>query len=148
RKATDPITKYSKSFLFRVLRFAADQTSFVRNASARLSAFQAARHRVWRTRFSKTAGILTVSPACRDIDKFGGAQSTRRTAAMASLNVGSCLRYHAAAFGRSAEAVSRTKLSAHTVISENNPSKAGVVRRIARSDHWRCVSTPRCARTS
>ncbi len=61
------------------------------------------------------------------MDKCGGAHSTRRTAAMASLNVGSCLLYHAAAFGRSAVAVSRTRLSAHTVISENNPNRAGVV---------------------
>ena len=37
---------------------------------------------------------------------------------------------------------------AQTVTSENNPSSAGVVRRIARSDHCRCVSTPRCSRTS
>src|SRR5215217_3917006 len=33
-------------------------------------------------------------------------------------------------------------------ISENSPSKAGVVRSIAKSDHWRCVSNPRCLRTS
>ncbi len=75
------------------------------------------------------------SPGCRDIDKSGGNQSTQRTAAMASLNVGSCLRYHTAALGRSAVAVSRARPSAHTVISENNPSSAGVVRRMARSDH-------------
>ena len=67
---------------------------------------------------------------------------------MASLNVGSDLRYQAATFGRSTLVASRARLSAHTVISENNPSNAGVVRRIARSDHCRCVSTPRWARTS
>ena len=76
-----------------------------------------------------------VSPGCRDMDKFGGVHSTRRTAAMASLNVGSDLAYHAATFGRSAFAALRAKPSAHTVIRENNPSNAGVVRRIARSDH-------------
>ncbi len=37
---------------------------------------------------------------------------------------------------------------AQIVISENSPSNAGVVRRMARSDHWRWVSTPRWARTS
>jgi hypothetical protein len=37
---------------------------------------------------------VMVSPGCRDMDKSGGDQSTRQTAAMASLNVGSCLRYH------------------------------------------------------
>ena len=102
---------------------------------ARLSAIQAARHRVWKTRFSKLVGISVMSPICRDMEKFGGHQSTRRTAAMASLNVGSCLRYQAAAFGRRAVVVSRARPSAHTVISENSPSSAGVVRRMARSDH-------------
>jgi hypothetical protein len=72
-----------------------------------------------------------MSPICRDMEKFGGHQSTRRTAAMASLKVGSCLRYQAAAFGRSAVVVSRARPSAHTVISENSPSSAGVVRRMA-----------------
>jgi hypothetical protein len=91
---------------------------------------------------------MTVSPSCRHMDKSGGTQSTRRTAAMASLNVGSCLRYQALAFGRSVVAAPRAKPSAHTVISENNPSRAGVVRRMARSDHWRCVSMPRWTRTS
>ncbi len=67
---------------------------------------------------------------------------------MASLNVGSFLQYHAAVFIFSALPASRANPSAHTVISENNPSSAGVVRRMARSDHCRCVSTPRWARTS
>ena len=40
------------------------------------------------------------------------------------------------------------KPCAQTVTSEYSPSSAGVVRRIARSDHCRCVSTPRCSRTS
>ena len=87
------------------------------------------------TRFSKLVGISMISPIGRDVEKFGGHQSTRRTAAMASLNVGSCLRYQAAALGRSAVVVSRARPSAHTVISENSPSSAGVVRRMARSDH-------------
>ena len=35
-----------------------------------------------------------------------------------------------------------------SVIRENSPSKQGVVRAMARSDHWRWVSTPRWSRTS
>ena len=31
------------------------------------------------------------------------------------------------------------------VVQEKSPSRAGVVRAMARSDHWRCVSTPRWA---
>ena len=45
-----------------------------------------------------------VSPGCPDMDKSCGAQSTRRTAARASLNVSSGLWYHAAASRRSAVA--------------------------------------------
>src|ERR1700751_3647164 len=37
---------------------------------------------------------------------------------------------------------------AQSVTIENNPSRTGVVRRIALSDHWRWVLTPRWARTS
>jgi predicted nucleic acid-binding protein len=67
---------------------------------ARLSAFQAARDRVCTSRFRKRAGILTTSVIGRDIEKSGGDQRTRRTAAMASLKVGSFLAYQAAAWGR------------------------------------------------
>ena len=95
--------------------------------SAGLSAIHAARHRVWKTRFSKLAGISMMSRICRDMEKFGGHHSTRRTAAMALLNVGSGLRYQAAAFGRSGVVVSRARPSAHTVISENSPSSADKV---------------------
>ena len=34
------------------------------------------------------------------------------------------------------------------VVREKSPSRTGVVRAMARSDHWRWVSTPRCVRTS
>jgi hypothetical protein len=44
----------------------------------------------------RAARIRTIPAADRDIDKFGGDQRARRTAAMASLNVGSPLSYHAA----------------------------------------------------
>src|SRR5262245_51958408 len=37
---------------------------------------------------------------------------------------------------------------ANNVTMENRPSSAGVERKIALSDHWRWVSTPKCARTS
>jgi hypothetical protein len=40
--------------------------------SARLSAFQAARHRVWQSRFNNAVVICTVSPSCREMNKFGG----------------------------------------------------------------------------
>jgi hypothetical protein len=88
---------------------------------------KAAKQRVWKTRFSNPAAIVIISPGFRDMEKFGGAHSTRRTAAVVSLNVDSDLLYHAATFGRSAFAASRARPSAHTVISENNPSNAGVV---------------------
>jgi hypothetical protein len=42
---------------------------------------------------------------------------------------------HTAVLGRNAIVVSRTRPSAQTVIGENSPSSAGVVRRAARSDH-------------
>src|SRR5829696_548138 len=38
--------------------------------------------------------------------------------------------------------------STNNAISENSPSKAGVVRRMAISDHCLCVSNPRCLRAS
>src|SRR3954469_16062387 len=73
-------------------------------------------------------------------------QKCRRTAASVSLKVGRRLRYQAAlitaprAFGLSC--------AASKVTRENSPSRQGVVRAMARSDHWRWVSTPRCARVS
>ncbi len=67
--------------------------------SARLSASQAASERVSTNRLSKRTGITTVSVIVRDMEKSGGDHSTRRTAAIASLKVGSFFRYHAAAWG-------------------------------------------------
>jgi hypothetical protein len=37
---------------------------------------------------------------------------------------------------------------ASLVTSEQRPRRAGVVRRMASFDHWRCVSTPTCSRTA
>src|SRR5260370_9617522 len=70
----------------------------------------------------------------------------RRTVARASLKVGSFLLNHAVDLGWRAAAI--LALAAHRVMSENRPSRAGVVRAMARSDHWRWVSTPRCSRVS
>jgi hypothetical protein len=49
---------------------------------------------------------------CREVHKSDGYQSARRTAAIASLKVGSRLSYHAAARGPTAPR-DRTKLFAH-----------------------------------
>jgi hypothetical protein len=106
-----------------------------RNASARLSAFYAARERVVTSRSKRRRGINTVSVIVRDIEKFGGDQSTRRTAAMASVKVGSFFWYQAAACERRFPPLASARPLAQTVINENNPSNAGVVRRMARSDH-------------
>ena len=82
------------------------------------------------------------------IHKSGGHQRTRRTVAMASLKVRSGLPYQPAVRGRMAAPRLSINPCIQIVTRENSPSSAGVVRAIARSDHWRCVSTPRWARTS
>jgi phosphatidylserine/phosphatidylglycerophosphate/cardiolipin synthase-like enzyme len=71
---------------------------------------------------------------------------SRRTAAMASLKVMPAFEYHAAVFGFSVRDLQR--LCVQRVAIEKRPSRTGVVRRIALSDHWRWVSTPRWARVS
>ncbi len=73
-------------------------------------------------------------------------QSWQRTAARASEKVTSGLAYHAARLGWTRPRAARSL--AQSVTSESRASKQGVVRAMARSDHWRCVSTPRCRRTS
>ena len=70
----------------------------------------------------------------------------RRARAMASTKVGDGLSYQAAlrwVMGRRF-----CNAWAARVVQEKSPSRAGVVRAMARSDHWRCVSTPRWVRTS
>ena len=65
---------------------------------------------------------------------------------MASTKVGDGLSYQAAlrwVMGRRF-----CNAWAARVVQEKSPSRAGVVRVMARSDHWRCVSTPRWVRTS
>src|SRR3954452_24845427 len=87
-----------------------------------------------------------MSAVWRDVLESAAAHRDRRTAARASLKVRSRFWYQAAPRGRA----SRRTLGAlvQRVTRENKPSRAGVVRAIALSDHWRCVSTPRCLRTS
>ena len=58
---------------------------------------------------------------------------------MASLKVGMAFGYHAAVLILSLRDFESS--CANSVTMENRPSKAGVERRIALSDHWRCVST-------
>ena len=65
---------------------------------------------------------------------------------MASTKVGDGLSYQAAvrwAIGRCF-----CNESAARVVQEKRPSRTGVVRAMARSDHWRWVYTPRWVRTS
>jgi len=82
------------------------------------------------SRCSRAAEISTVLVFGRDMDKPGGDQSARRTAAMASLKVGSRLSYHLAVRERTAPIGARASSSAQTATKENNPSSAGVVRRM------------------
>jgi hypothetical protein len=77
--------------------------------------------------------------SCREVSKTVESQSVWRTLASASLKVSRGLRYQDACRGRAPASAS----SAHSVTSENKPIRAGVVRAIASSDHWRWVSTPR-----
>ena len=65
---------------------------------------------------------------------------------MASEKVRSAFGYHAAPRGVMAWCAAMS--CAHGVTRENRPRSAGVVRRMARSDYWRWVSTPRWARVS
>src|SRR5215470_13094829 len=60
---------------------------------------------------------------------------SRRTAAMASLKVRTTFGYQAAVLGLSFRDLERS--CAQRVTMENRPSKIGVVRRMALSDHWR-----------
>src|SRR3954464_4644467 len=96
---------------------------------------------------SSSAGrSFFTSGAIWDVRKPCSRQISRRTAASVSAKVGLFLRYQAAvATARRAWRLSRAAMS---VIRENSPSKQGVVRAIALSDHWRWVSTPRWSRTS
>jgi hypothetical protein len=75
-----------------------------------------------------------------DPQKVLHAHNSRLTSASASEKVGRGFRYHDAR--RTASALRAIRWWANSVTSENRPNSAGVVRRIANSDHCRCVSTP------
>ena len=88
-----------------------------------------------------------MSGDCRDMEKCSEAgHRCWRTKAIASEKVGRGLAYHAAVrTGIVSLAPSRW---APSVTQAKRPKSTGVVRAMARSDHWRWVSTPRCARAS
>ena len=69
-------------------------------------------------------------------------QRCRLTRAMASAKEGLVLSYYAAVRGAMAPRCS-IRISAASVTTLNRPKSAGVVRAMARSDHWRWVSRPR-----
>jgi hypothetical protein len=56
--------------------------------------------------------------------------------------------YHAAVMIMSFSFRDFESSCANNVMMENKPSSAGVERKIALSDHWRWVSTPKRARTT
>src|SRR3712207_1965912 len=94
----------------------------------------------------KALGTFTVSVPAGDPQKGCCAHSSLRTSAKASEKVGCPLPYHAA---RLVALENRASCRcANKVTSENNPNSAGVVLRIAKSDHCIWVSNPRCRRTS
>ncbi len=81
-------------------------------------------------------GIFCISGFCDDMQTISGAsQRWRRTNAIASVKVGKDLAYHAV--GRGLMGCSSCNTSAARVIHENSPNSTGVVRAMARSDHWR-----------
>src|SRR5215216_5929431 len=94
----------------------------------------------------KARGTFTVSVAEGDPQKVSCAHNSLRTSAKASEKVGSRLQYQAAC--RTTPTARVIRQSTNKAISENSPSKAGVVHRIAISDHCLCVSNPRCLRAS
>src|SRR5215216_5918021 len=94
----------------------------------------------------KALGTFTVSVSTDDPQKDSCAHRSLRTKASASQKVGCLLWYQAAR--RKAPAACLIRSCANKVTSENKPNRAGVVLRIARSDHCLWVSNPRCLRTS
>ena len=88
------------------------------------------------------AGTFSMSSSSYDVEKLCDAvHKWRHTRAMASTKVGTGLAYQAAVrwmIGRRF-----CNAWAAKAIQENKPIRMGVVRAMARSDHWRWVSTPR-----
>ncbi len=94
----------------------------------------------------RAGGSFVASRAWRDSAKPCSLQISRRTVARLSAKVGRCLWYQALAETRSWARLLRRDASRAT--TENRPSRQGVVRAMALSDHCRWVSTPRWSRTS
>ena len=80
-------------------------------------------------------GIFTVSWCGRDMKEICCSQISRRTAAMASLKVRTFFVYQAAVLGLIFRCLEMSW--DNSAMMEYNASNAGVVRRIALSDHWR-----------
>ena len=99
-----------------------------------------------RCRGGAWGGVFSPRPVAADRSKPCSRQNCRRTAARVSAKVGRGLRYQASV--RTAERARRSRRAASSVTIENSASRQGVVRAMARSDHWRWVSTPRWSRTS
>ncbi len=81
-----------------------------------------------------------------DMEKWQESYSSRLTTDSASENVGRTLAYHPA--GRTARASPWSNACAMRTTREYKPNNAGVVRPMARSFHWRCVSMPTWAQAS
>src|SRR5215207_4740639 len=95
---------------------------------------------------TNSLGTFTVSVSAGDSRKVACTHNSFLTSAKASEKVGRDLRYHAAC--RIALTLRVIRWWANRVTIENNPNNAGVVLRIASSDHCLCVSMPRCRRAS
>src|SRR5215212_8431623 len=96
---------------------------------------------------SRSAGwSFAGSDECRDANQPWSHQICRRTAARVSEKVGRFLWYQAVAETRK-QAWWPTWVPSRATM-ENSPSRQGVVRAIALSDHCRWLSTPRWSRTS
>jgi len=96
---------------------------------------------------NKDTGTFCISGSEPDMRKVAEAgHKALRTDAIASEKVGADLAYQVAE--RAGVHWSNCWRWAARAIQENNPKRAGVVLAIAKSDHWRWVSTPRWVRTS
>src|SRR5215218_954572 len=95
----------------------------------------------------KTRGTFIVSVCAGEPQKLCSSwvHNSLRTNATASEKVGRALCYQPA-WRRKVPAACLIQLCPNKVSSENSPNSAGVVRRMAVSDHCLCVSNPRCLR--
>src|SRR3970282_946642 len=94
---------------------------------------------------NKDNGTFCMSGSEPDMQKVAEeGHKALRTDAMASEKVGKDFSYQAPE--RTGVCCSNCCRWAAKVTQENKPKRAGVVRPMARSDHWRWVSTPRWAR--